>query len=236
MVMNNLRILAVILARGGSKGLPRKNIKLLAGKPLIAWTIEAALQSHMLSRVVVSTDDPEIAHVAREFGAEVPFMRPPELAQDTTPGMDSILHAMNWLRDHDNYSADLLMSLQPTSPLRTVDDINSAIQVVLANDGEAIVSVTDVTHHPYWMKRIDKNGCLHEFIPGMTAARRQELPPVYALNGAIYLARGELLLTRRTWYGDQTYAYVMPPERSIDVDTPWDFHVADLILTHRTQL
>jgi len=223
-------VLAVIPARGGSKGIPRKNVRLLAGKPLIAWTIKAASQSQMLTRVIVSTDDAEIAQVAREWGAETPFLRPPELAQDMTPGMDPILHAINWLWQYEGYAPDYVMSLQPTSPLRTVDDINSAIQLVLDKQGKAVVSVNQVAYHPYGMKRIDANGCLSDFMPGKAVVRRQDLPQVYALNGAIYLARRELLLNHQTWYGNQTFAYVMSTERSLDIDTLWDWRLAELVL------
>lgn len=229
-------VVGLITARGGSKSIPRKNIKLLAGKPLIAWTIEAALQSHRLSRVIVSTDDEEIAQVAREWGAEVPFMRPAELAQDKTPSIFAILHAINWLDQFESYQPDFVMCLQPTSPLRTAQDIDTVIERTSQKKVDSVVSVTPVNHHPYWLKKVDDNGRMQDFVTlNQPISRRQDLPAVYALNGAIYLAHCETLLERKSWYTEQTLAYIMPSERSLDIDMPWDFYLVDLILKDRAK-
>ena len=226
-----MKILAIIPARAGSKGIPHKNIALLAGKPLIAYTIQAALGSKVFDRIIVSTDSQKIAKISRSFGAEIPFLRPTRLAQDKTPGILPILHGMRWLKKNQNYLPDYVMCLQPTSPVRTVEDIENAVGLAKEKRADGIVSVSPVAGHPYWMKKINKQGRLLNFIPTIpTVARRQDLPPAYVLNGAIYLARREVLLNQRTWYTKRTYAYVMPRERSLDIDTPWDLYLANLIL------
>lgn len=231
--MSNKRpvVLGIVPARAGSKSIPRKNIAIVAGKPLIAHTIQAALDAKHIDRVIVSTDSQEIAEVARSFGAEVPFLRPPELAQDNTPGIEPILHAVRWLNDNDDYHPDYVMVLQPTSPLRTAEDIKAAVQLAQKHQADSVVSVCPAHQHPYWMKRITDDGRLVDFLSLNTDyTRRQDLPPVYALNGAIYLVRCEVLLEHKTFHTDHTYAYVMPPERSLDIDTPWNLYLADLIL------
>lgn len=223
---------AIIPARGGSKGVPRKNLRLVAGKPLIAWTIEVARASAALNRIIVTTEDPEIAEVARHHGAEVPFMRPPELARDDTPGIEPVLHALRWLDDHEAYRPEMAMLLQPTSPLCAVEDIEAAINIAITARADAVVSVSPVHQHPYWMKRVTEDGRLTDFLLSdhQIPSRRQELPPLYAVNGAIYLADTRMLLERQTFYTDRTYAYVMPSERSLDIDTAWDLYLGDLVL------
>lgn len=224
-------VLAVIPARGGSKSVPQKNIAPIGGKPLIAWTVGAARACPLVDRVIVTTDSSAIADVARDVGANVPFLRPSGLAEDGTPGIDAILHAVEWVGEHEGYHPDIVMALQPTSPLRTADDIAAAIELCRNPDVDGVVSVTEATSHPHWMNVIDANGYLRDFLPGPQAAtRRQDLPTVYAQNGAISLARRDRLLKSRTWFMPRTRGYVMPHERSIDIDSAWDLHVADLIL------
>jgi CMP-N,N'-diacetyllegionaminic acid synthase len=229
-----LTCLAVIMARGGSQGVPGKNLRIVAGKPLIAWTIEAALQCPLLDRVVVTTDSFEIADIGRTFGAEVPFMRPAELAHDDTPGMVPLLHAVKWLGDNENYSPDLVMLLQPTSPLRTAGDITAAIELLLEKSADTVVSLSPVDQHPYIMKVVEPDGRIRDYVKlDQPPDRRQDFPPLYALNGALYLARLDVLLERESFYPDMTYGLIMPGERSLDVDTPWDLYLADLILRDR---
>ncbi len=224
-------VLGIIPARGGSKGVPRKNITPVAGKPLIAYTIEAALSTPSLDRVIVSTDDDEIGNVAREYGADVPFPRPPELARDDTLVLPVLLHALSWLSEHESYRPEYIMLLQPTSPLRAAEDIESAVNIAITTRADAVVSVSAVHRHPYWMKRVTEDGRLTDFLPAeQIPSRRQELPQIYALNGAIYLSDTRVLLERQTFYTDRTYAYVMPPERSLDIDSPWELYLAELIL------
>lgn len=231
-----LEVLGLVLARGGSKSVPRKNVRLVGGKPLIAWTIETALQAHVLNRVIVSTDDKEIAGIAQQWGAEVPFMRPTELAQDDTPSIDTILHAVQWLGEHEGYHPHYIMLLQPTSPLRSAEDIEAVVRLVREKQADAVVSVCHVHQHPYWMKKINYDGQLTEFFPlDRIYTRRQDMPPIYFLDGALYLARREVLIERRTFYTDRTYGYVIPSERSLDIDTEWDLHLVDLILQDRIQ-
>lgn len=225
------QVLGLITARGGSKGIPRKNIANLAGKPLIAWTIQAALASQRLSHVVVSTDDDEIAGVARAWGAEVPFLRPAELSGDRSAHMPVVLHAVRWLQEYRGLEPEWVVLLQPTCPFRTAQDIDAAIDLAWEKGADSVISVCPARDHPYLSKAVADDGRLLDFIqPPEGYLPRQSLPPVYTLNGAIYVARREPLLTAQTFYFARTYAYVMPPERSLDIDTPWDLIIADLLL------
>lgn len=232
-----MTILALVPARGGSKAIPRKNLAPLAGRPLIAWTLEAARKSPELDRVVVSTDDEEIAGEARRCGAEAPFRRPPELARDETPTLDVVFHALRWLEERQGYRPDHLLLLQPTSPFRTPEDIREAVGLARKTGADSVVGVCPVLHdHPHFLMRINDGGLVEPY-DGTRAVplRHQEIPPVYALNGAIYLARRETLLARRSWFGGQTRPYVMPVERSMDIDTPWEMYLADLIMRDRVR-
>lgn len=216
---------ALIPARGGSKGIPRKNIKMFAGKPLIAWTIEAALRSQMLRAVVVSTDDPEIAEVARQAGAQVPFLRPPELAQDQTPGVDPVLHALDQLPQYDS-----VLLLQPTSPLRNVDDIDGCLRYVLQKGAPSAISVTHADTHPYWAYRLNADQTIARFVDAPPVARRQDLPPAFSLNGAMYFADANWLRHSRSLVTSETLAYVMSREHSVDLDTLLDWKFAELLM------
>ena len=223
--------LALIPARSGSKGIPRKSTAPVAGRPLIAWTIAAAQGASAVNRIVVSTDDPTIANVSRSFGAEAPFLRPAELARDDTPGTFPALHALRWLDAHEDCRPEFFMLLQPTSPLRTSADIDAAVATLHRRRADSVVSVTPVAHPPHWMKRIVDGGRLTDYLTDLgTPACRQDLPAAYALNGAIYLIRREVFLARESWYSERTCAYVMPEERSLDVDSPWHLRIADLAL------
>jgi CMP-N,N'-diacetyllegionaminic acid synthase len=225
------RILGLVTARGSSKGLPGKNIKILAGKPLIAWTIEAALQSSLLHRVIVSTDDKAIMDVSRKSGAEVPFQRPEELARDDSPHIDAVLHALEWLARQEKYYPDRACLLQPTSPLRSTEDIDNAIRLAHEATAEAVVSITEAKDHPFLVRRIGADGFLEQFVShDLSYARRQNLPAAYALNGAIYVNTRESLIRDKTVLPRQCIGYIMPPERSLEIDTPWDFHLVELVL------
>jgi CMP-N,N'-diacetyllegionaminic acid synthase len=225
-----MKTLAIVPARGGSKSIPDKNIKIVAGKPLIAWTILETLASPNIDRLIVSTDSPKISQVALEYGAEAPFLRPVELAQDDTPGIAPIVHAARWLHQNEGYEPDYVLCLQPTSPFRTAEDIDGAIALAQEKEADSVISVTLVKHHPNWMKHLDETGKLVDYVPrGHTVTKRQDLSPLYALNGAIYLIRFQLLLQQGTFFVDNTYGYIMPPERSLDIDTPWDLYLAELI-------
>lgn len=221
------KILAIIPARGGSKGVPRKNIKMLAGKPLIAWTIEEAKKSKFIDMCIVSTEDEEIKSVAEEWGGNVPFMRPVELAQDDTPGIEPVLHAIKMLPGYD-----FAVLLQATSPLRTVEDIDGAIAYCLDQDCESCVSVTEAEHSPYWMYRLDEQSCLRPIlrIEKAESFQRQKLPKVFQLNGAVYVSSVAFLQREREFIGEETLGYVMPQERSYDIDTTVDFQVAEILM------
>ena len=158
-----MQVLAIIPARGGSKGVPHKNIRPLCGKPLIAWTIEVALACPTLERIIVSTDDLAIAEVARTYGAEVPFIRPAKLAQDDTPDLPVYNHTLMWLAENENYFPELVAWLRPTVPLRAVQDVEAAVALLQRSDFDCVRSVCKAEHHPYWMKRLD-NGCLVPFV------------------------------------------------------------------------
>jgi N-acylneuraminate cytidylyltransferase/CMP-N,N'-diacetyllegionaminic acid synthase len=227
-------ILAIIPARAGSKGIPGKNLVCVGGKPLIAWTIDAAIRASSIARVVVTTDGEDIATIARDHGAEVPFLRPAYLAEDRTPGIDPILHAIRWFEERENYVPSYVVMLQPTSPLRSSEDIEAAIQIALAREADAVVSVCESHHHPSWMKTIDDDGRLHDFFAPNSVHRRQDLQPVYVLNGAIYLGRRSVLNAQQTFYTDHTFAYIMPPERSLDIDTAWHMELAEILLVQRS--
>ena len=220
-----MKTFALIPARGGSKGVPRKNVKLIAGKPLIVWTIEAALRSSLLDAVVVSTDDPEIAEVARRSGAQVPFMRPTELAQDQTPGVEPVLHAIDQLPQYHS-----VLLLQPTSPLRTTEDIDACLRMAIKHHAPSVVSVSEPDTHPYWTYRLVDGRTLERLVAATPVTRRQDLPAVVAINGALYFADANWLRRNGSLIGAETLAYVMARERSIDLDTPLDWKFAELLL------
>ncbi|MDD5457563.1 MAG: acylneuraminate cytidylyltransferase family protein [Candidatus Margulisbacteria bacterium] len=231
---NNKSIVALIPARGGSKGLPGKNIRSLAGKPLIAWTIDAALDSKYIDRVIVSTDDEKIADTARQYKADVPFVRPQELATDSATGTDVALHTLNWLKENDkNY--DALILLQPTSPLRSVEDIDDLIQQFFLNSSaKALVSVCEAHHHPLWANTLPSDLNMRDFIrPEIKNKNRQDLPVYYQLNGALYIASPDYILNVKSFLGPETYAYIMPAERSVDIDDLSDFFLVENLLKNR---
>ena len=212
------RVLGIIPARGGSKGLPRKNVLDLAGKPMIAWSIAAAADSQFIDRCIVSTDDEEIAAVARKHGCEVPFMRPAEHARDHSTTLDVALHALDELQGFD-----LVVILQPTSPLRSTHDIDQTIEAIVAHQAPSAVSVYEPAKSPYWSYRTNDDGRLVSLLDKELASRRrQELPAAYVLNGAVYVARVDWLRQNRRFVTDETVAHVMPAERSLDVDTAFD--------------
>ncbi|WP_019123267.1 cytidylyltransferase domain-containing protein [Brevibacillus massiliensis] len=219
-------VLAIIPARGGSKGVPRKNIREVAGKPLIAWTIEEAKKSRYIDQTILSSEDDEIISVARSWGCEVPFKRPPELAQDDTPGIDPVLHALSQVSKYD-----YIVLLQPTSPLRKAEDIDGCIHTCLRLSANACVSVTEPDKSPYWMYKVDDRKRMSLLLTGDSfAVRRQQLPKVYALNGAVYVAKSEWIQAKKSFLTDETVAYIMPKERSIDIDTEFDLKVASILL------
>lgn len=231
-----MRVLAVIPARGGSKGVPRKNIREVDGKPLIAYTIETALQArHLFHRIIVSTDDIEIADTARRFGAEVPFMRPPELATDTARTIPVLQHAVRFVEEQDGVEMDWLCLLQPTEPFRTVADLEAALQMAARGGCDSVISVVQVfAVHPILMKRIENDTLLPYCIEEPEGTRRQDYSPAaYMRNGAMYLTRRDVLVNQGSIWGRVIRPYVMPPERSVSVDNELDLKLVELLIEQR---
>lgn len=223
-----MSLLALIPARGGSKGIPRKNIRSFSGKPLLQWTIEAALMSSSVDHVVVSTDDPEIADIARACGAQVPFLRPLELASDAAPAIGTVLHALAQLPK----VCDILL-LQPTSPLRSVEDIQGIIKLYRDSKIQSIVSVSRSHKHPAWMYSLSSDNILQALAEFPVADCRQQLPPAYVLNGALYLASRTFLERHHGFLSSNTMGFVMPPERSVDIDTLIDWRWGEFLLQYQ---
>lgn len=217
-MIESSRVLAVIPARGGSKGVPGKNIRNVGGKPLIAWTIEAAHAAKCVDRVIVSSDDSAIIAVARAAGCDVPFIRERHLAEDGTPTIDVVLDALERCAGFD-----WVVTLQPTSPLRTAEDIDGAIERCVEAGAPACVSVCRAQESPYWMVTVGENGRLRPLMPEGQFTRRQDLPPAYILNGAVYVANATWLARERRFVTAETVGYEMPVERSHDLDTLSDF-------------
>lgn len=225
-MIDDKKILAVIPARGGSKGIPRKNISDLAGKPLIAWTIDSALKSTYLDRVIVSTESPEIGDIAVKYGADVPFLRPEELATDSTPGIDPVLHVIEAIGE----GFDCVILLQPTSPLRNENHINDCIEIFVKNNYSTIVSVTNVVKHPNWMFSISQKGSLFPYLAETLKTSRQENSELYVPNGAIYLSDIPMLKQERSFFHRESYPFYMDSISSIDIDTPADLFEAELVI------
>ena len=227
-------MLAGIFARGGSKGVPRKNLRPLAGKPLIAHAIDVARRSRLVSRVVVSTDDPEIAAVARANGAEVPFMRPVELALDDAPEWAAWQHALRTVGDPaPGVPWDAFVCIPPTSPLRTVEDVDACVQRLLDGSADIVIAVTPAARSPYFnMVTLDATGAAHLVIrPAAAVVRRQDAPQIYDMTTVAYAARPEFVLTSSSMFEGRVAAVVVPNERAIDIDTELDFAVAEFLLT-----
>ena len=228
-----MNIITFIPARGGSKGIPKKNIIDVAGKPLISWTIDAAVKSSYLEHIYVSTDSQDIADVAKKCGAEVPFLRPDELSTDTSTTLDAALHLINWYKHNIGIKPDYILTLQPTSPLRTTYDIDTAIEIAINNNASAVVSVCEAKDHPYLTMRFTENGEITSFInTDKNFIRRQEMPPAYFINGAIYINKIEDLIKEKTMFPQKTLGYIMPNERSIDIDDYWDLKMANHFLNN----
>jgi len=229
------RFLALIPARGGSKGLKDKNIRQLNNKPLLAYTIEAAKESRIFDRIIVSTDSEKIAAVALKYGAEVPFMRPKELATDTASSMDVLIYTIELLQEsNDKY--DYVALLQPTSPLRTSQDIVGAVNLLIEKNANSVVSVCKVEHSPLWSNTLPEDLSLKDFIrPEIRNLRRQDLPIFYRLNGAIYIVKVSYILESKDFFGQESYAYIMPVNRSVDIDTELDLVLAEVLLQHEKQ-
>ena len=232
-------ILGLVPARGGSKGIPGKNIRLLAGKPLISYTIEAARQSRLLSRVIATTDSPAIAEIARTSGAEIPFLRPAEFAQDETPMAATVRHTLDWLGEHEAYHPEIVVLLQPTAPLRIAIHIDEAIALLQKSSADSLVSVTPVPghYHPTWQFLVESGELLAfsgESFQNLPT-RRQSLSSTYTRNGAIYAFYHQTFEQYGNFYGQHCLAYVMPEEVSVNIDTEGDWQATETALAQKKE-
>jgi CMP-N-acetylneuraminic acid synthetase len=228
-------IVGIVPARGGSKGIPRKNLARLAGRPLLAYTCEAARATRALDRVLLSTDDPEIADAGRALGLDVPFLRPATLSADDTPMVAVLRHAVDALTSAHAAPPDAIVLLQPTSPLRRAEHIDEAVAQWRASGADTVVSVVEVPHQftPASLFRLEA-GRLRPAVDGPLLTRRQDKPVLYARNGpAVVVVRTRILMDEGTLYGRDCRAFVMSPEDSIDVDGPWDLELAEFVLSRR---
>ena len=219
-----MTLVAIIPARGGSKGIPNKNLKEFKGKPLIQWTIEQAHKSEYIDRVIVSTDSNEIANISRKLGAEVPFIRPKYLAKDTTSMIETVIYTLDNLKEIND-----LILLQPTSPLRRVADINNIVRLRSDNNRSSAVSVKEISDYPEWMIRI-KNKHISSYCTNTKSAkRRQDLEKIYILNGSLYLTTRRHIYTNQSFISYETIPYIMKKEFSIDIDDESDWNYAEFI-------
>ena len=222
-------MLAIIPARGGSKGLLGKNIKSLNGKPLIAYSIEAALQSNVIDRVIVSTDSVEIAEIALKYGAEIPFMRPSYLAEDSSLAVDNYIYTIERYEKECEVKVDAFCVLQPTSPLRISNDIDNAVNIFYGKKADSVISYCEEHHPVSWHKHLESDGRLSDIITDQKIKNRQDIKPTYYPNGAIYVFKSSIIKLGQ-YYSDKTFAYVMPRVRSVDIDVLDDFKLAEFLM------
>ncbi len=233
------QVLAVVPARGGSKGIPRKNLQLLAGRPLVVHAVDAGLGASRVTRVVCSTDDPDIAEVARAAGADVPFLRPSDLAQDSSEDWPVFVHVLNWLEQHENWRPDLIVNLRPTSPMRTPRHVDAAIELLLETGADSVKAVCLARQHPHKMWLRHSDGRIEPYLK--TPFRlsrgpdvpRAELEDVYWQNGVVDVTRREVIQERGVMIGARVAGLVTKPEESIDIDTPLDLAMAELLYARR---
>lgn len=233
-MIKDKKILAVIPARGGSKGLPGKNIKELCGNPLIAYAIEASLASKYIDTTVVSTDCENIRRIAIKYGAEAPFLRPAEFATDSALTFEVLKHALDYYKQGCKETFDIVIKLHPTSPLRLTKDIEAATELLFSKNAKAVVSVCKSEHNPLWANTLSNDGSMKDFLKPKFDISRQELPLFFRLNGAVYIAYCDYLIKHKGFFGPKTFAYIMPQERSVDIDTEFDFKIAELLLCSKT--
>lgn len=220
-------MLAVIPAREGSKGLPGKNVKLLCGKPLISYTIEAALQANIFDRIIVNTDSKLIADIGLQYGAEVPFLRPSELSTDNASSIDVLIHTVEWFKSRNSIINDIAI-LQPTSPLRTATHIQGAFSIYESNKADSVISFVKQQHPIFWSKIINNEGKVEDFFTD-ASSNRQKYRELYLPNGAIYLTK-TALLSAKSLYSKNTYAYIMNRNSSVDIDTQEDFEYCEYLI------
>jgi len=235
-MINDKKILAITLARGGSKSVPRKNIKEICGKPLIGYTIEEALKSKYIDDFIVSTDDNEIKEVSESFHANVPFLRPSKLAEDQSSSSSALIHAVNFMEAANSFKYDFIVELMCTNPLKTFIDIDLIIEKASETNSESVIAVHKLDdHHPARIKRIQNDKIIDFCVEEPNEARRQDLRPfAYIRSGSIYCMRRDFLMDKGMRYGgNDSRPYILPDERAINIDTPNDFMLADLIIEEK---
>jgi CMP-N-acetylneuraminic acid synthetase len=233
-----MRVVGIVTARGGSQEIPRKNLCLLRGKPLLWYTAEAALAAHRLARVILSTEDEEIAEFGRSCGLDVPFLRPEELARHDTPSLPVVQHAVLWLESRGD-SFDAVFLLQPTNPLRRPDDIDGAIELLEQTGADSVLALAEVRGcHPAKMKSIGPNGQVINppFAESVEGQRRQDLPAFYVREGSVYLTRTRVLMEQNSFQGRDCRPWIIPEERACSIDTPFDLFLAERMLEYQWQL
>lgn len=228
----NKKFLAIIPARGGSKGIPNKNIMDICGKPLIAYTIEAGKKSKYIDEIVVSTDSDSIKVVAKQYGAKVPFLRPEQLSNDTAKSIDVVLHAIDFYKNN-NMNFDYIILLQPTSPLRTFEEVDKAIEKLVNYDRKSLVSVCEADENPVLMRTIQDEKLREVISFEGKNLRRQDLPTFYIFNGALYINSVDMLINEKKFVNENTIPYVMDKESSIDIDTTLDAKLVRIIMEDR---
>ncbi|MDP6478079.1 MAG: acylneuraminate cytidylyltransferase family protein [Nitrospinaceae bacterium] len=235
------KIVAIVPARGGSKGIPKKNLVPLKGKPLIAYAIEVGLACKEVDRVIVSTDDPEIARIASDFGGEVPFIRPENIAQDDTPDKPVFLHLIEWLKENEKFEFDYLVNLRCTTPLKQVEHIKKAIRLIKNEDCDSVRTVDKIAgkYHPYWIFKTDRQGFGTPFIDRVdltTYYQRQLLPPAYSINALVDVMKTEVLLGHDYTYGTRIKLLETDPIYSLDIDSIKDLLVCEAIMEKINEL
>jgi CMP-N,N'-diacetyllegionaminic acid synthase len=233
---NDHKILCIIPARSGSKGIPGKNTKPLCGKPLIAYSIEQALKTKFIDRTIVSTDDEMVAKISRDFGAETPFIRPADLATDVASTLDVLLHAIAWCKNNENLSYDIILLLHANTPLRNIEDIRKCVEILVDQNADNVFSVSPASNNPYFnMVEVDEVDRVTLVKEG-NFSNRQSAPPVYDMNSSIYTWWADILVEKKSLYLKKTRIHIMPRERSIDIDEPIDFRFAELLMEQRGQM
>lgn len=227
-----MKVLAIIPARGGSKGIRKKNIRNLAGKPLIAYAILSAKKSKFIDKIIVSTDNKEISRISISYGADVPFLRPKHLAQDTSSTLDVVKHALRFLEDNQSYAPDMIVVLQPTSPLRTTKIIDSSISLLKNSNATSVITVSKIKKHPYssfWLKK----GMLKPFKSNFTTYnQRQKYTDLYYPTGDVYVFWNKTLKKYDSIYGHRIKALIIADENTTDIDTPFDLFVSEMLMLH----
>lgn len=232
-MLEGLKILGVTLARGGSKSVPRKNIKHIAGAPLLSYTITEALKSKFLTRYIVSTDDDEIRKVALDYGAEVPFLRPPELSADESTSVSALQHAVSWVESDEGMQYDYIIEIMCTNPLKNSTDIDGCLLKLVKTGADSVIAVNQLEdHHPARIKKIEDDRLVNFCVPEIPESRRQDLSPkAFIRSGSIYAMRRNHLICDGLRYGSrESRPYILPPERVINIDTSTDFLVAEYLL------